>query len=118
MSAALSAPNVAGAQEGTRPFLGAGWFRYSAALIAGVLTGLGWQPYGLWPLLLIGIPALTLLVRDGDAADRRSAFGVGYLYGWSAGHLDQLDPRLGSWIAVLLIAFEALFFGLLGLTLH
>ena len=96
------------------------WLRGLAAVLAGVLTGLAWQPYGLWPLLLIGIPALTLLVRDGDLTrPRRSAFGIGFLYGLGLlGVSISWIHVLGSWIAVLLIAFEALFFGLLGLTLH
>jgi apolipoprotein N-acyltransferase len=96
------------------------WLRGLAAVVAGVLTGLAWQPYGLWPLLLIGVPALTLLVRDGDPTrPRRSAFGVGFLYGLGLlGISISWIHVLGSWIAVLLIAFEALFFGLLGLTLH
>ncbi|HYI59938.1 MAG TPA: apolipoprotein N-acyltransferase [Microlunatus sp.] len=96
------------------------WLRGLSALLAGVLTGLAWQPYGLWPLLLVGIPALTLLVRDASPArPRRSAFGVGYLYGLGMlGISISWIHVLGVWIAVLLIAFEALFFGLLGLTLH
>ena len=95
------------------------WLRGLAAVLAGVLTGLAWQPYGLWPLLLIGIPAFTLLVRDGESPPRRSAFGVGFVYGLGLlGVSISWIHVLGSWIAVLLIAFEALFFGLLGLTLH
>ena len=37
-------------------------------LAAGVALGLSWQPYGFWPLLLVGIPALTLTVRGLAAA--------------------------------------------------
>lgn len=96
------------------------WLRGAAAALAGMLTGLAWQPYGLWPLILIGLPALTLLVRDADPRrPRRSAFGVGYLYGLGLlGVSISWIEVLGIWIAVLLIAFEALFFGLLGLALH
>ena len=96
------------------------WLRGLSALLAGVVTGLAWQPYGFWPLLLVGLPALTLLVRDGSRLrPRRSAFGVGYLYGLGMlGISISWIHVLGVWIAVLLIAFEALFFGLLGLTLH
>lgn len=96
------------------------WVRGGAALLAGVLTGLAWQPYDLWPLLLVGLPALTLLVRTAPTArPRRSAFGLGYLYGLGmlAVSISWIHV-LGVWVAVLLIAFEALFFGLLGLTLH
>ena len=116
MSAALTAPNVAGAQEGPGRFLGAGWFRYSAALIAGLLTGLSWQPYGLWPFLLIGVPAFTLLARG---VRRRRAFGLGYVYGVAMLAISiSWVHVLGIWIAVLLIAFEALFFAVLGLILN
>jgi apolipoprotein N-acyltransferase len=96
------------------------WLRGLAAVLAGAVTGLAWQPYGLWPLLLIGVPALTLLVRDGHTTrPRRSAFAVGYLYGLGllAVSISWIQV-LGSWVAVLLIAFEALFLGLLGLLLH
>lgn len=95
-------------------------FRGSAAIVAGVLSGLAWQPYAFWPLMLIGIPALTLLVRDASPTrPRRSAFSVGYLYGLGLlGISISWIHVLGIWIAILLIAFEALFFGLLGLALH
>ena len=82
---------------------------------AGIALGLSWQPFNLWPLLLVGIPAFTLLVRR--AAPRR-AFGLGYIFG-----LAMLTVAiswlhvLGFWVAALLIVFEALFFGVLGLTL-
>jgi len=34
--------------------------RVVVVLLAGAAVGLSWQPYGLWPLLLVGIPAFTL----------------------------------------------------------
>ena len=52
--------------------------RYAAAALAGVALGLSWQPFGWWPLLVVSIPAFTLLVR---AQPRRRAFGLGYLFG-------------------------------------
>ena len=52
--------------------------RALGALAAGAVLGLAWQPYGLWPLLLVGVPALTLLVRGRPP---RRAFGLGYLFG-------------------------------------
>lgn len=96
------------------------WLRGVVAVLAGVVSGLAWQPYGLWPLLLVGVPALTLLVRDADRQrPRRSSFGVGYLYGLGLLAITiSWIHVLGIWIAILLIAVEALFFGLLGLTLH
>ena len=79
---------------------------------AGVALGLSWQPYGLWPLLFVGVPALTLAVR-GRAP--RPAFGLGYLFGLAmlTVTINWLHV-LGVWVAALLILFEALFFGLLG----
>jgi apolipoprotein N-acyltransferase len=78
-------------------------------------AGLAWQPFALWPLLLVGVPALTLLARG---CRPRRAFGVGYLFG-----LAMLTVTiswvhvLGWWVAALLIVFVALFFGVLGVGL-
>ncbi|WP_344814386.1 hypothetical protein [Microlunatus aurantiacus] len=33
------------------------------AVVAGAALGLSFQPYNLWPLLLVALPALTLAVR-------------------------------------------------------
>ena len=85
------------------------------ATLAGVALGLTWQPVGWWPLLAIAIPAFTLAVRG---VRPRRAFGMGYLFG-----LGMLTVAvswlhvLGVWVAALLILFEALFFGLLGILL-
>ena len=85
-------------------------------LVAGLLTGLSWQPYALWPLLLIGLPAFTLVVRG---VRRRRAFGLGYVFGLAMlGVSISWIHVLGVWIAILLIAFEALFFALLGLVIN
>ncbi|HZA72795.1 MAG TPA: apolipoprotein N-acyltransferase [Propionibacteriaceae bacterium] len=89
--------------------------RTLVAILAGVALGLTWQPFGWWPLLVIAIPAFTLAVRG---LRPRRAFGLGYLFG-----LGMLTIAvswlhvLGVWIAVLLIAFESLFFGVLGILL-
>jgi apolipoprotein N-acyltransferase len=88
--------------------------RAAVVLVAGVALGLSWQPYGLWPLLLVGIPAFTLAVRGARPA---AAFGLGYLFGLTTLTLGVSWLHvLGTWIAALLIIFVALFFGLLGLT--
>lgn len=85
------------------------------ALAAGAALGLSWEPYGWWPLLLVGIPGLTLLVRGRPP---RRAFGLGYLAG-----LAMLTVTinwvhvLGVWVAALLILFEALFIGVLAVGL-
>jgi apolipoprotein N-acyltransferase len=86
-----------------------------AAPVAGALLGLSWQPYGLWPLLLVGVPALTLLVRGRPP---RRAFALGYLFGLGLlGVTISWVHVLGLWIAALLILFEALFLGVLAATL-
>ncbi len=84
-------------------------------LLAGVAVGLSWEPYALWPLLLVGLPGFTLAVRGQQP---RRAFGLGYLFG-----LAMLTVTiswvhvLGVWIAALLIAFESVFFGLLAVAI-
>ena len=94
------------------------WLRGLSALLAGVVTGLAWEPYGFWPLLFVGIPAFTLLVFGAPLRQRARPSALGYLFG-----LAMLGVPI-SWIHVLgvgrrlLIAFEALFFAMLGLALH
>ncbi len=84
-------------------------------MLAGVALGLAWQPYAVWPLLLVGVPGLTLLA--GGSRPRR-AFGLGYLFGLAmlAVTISWVHV-LGWWVAVVLIAFVALFFGFLGAAL-
>jgi apolipoprotein N-acyltransferase len=89
--------------------------RVVVVLLAGIALGLSWQPYGLWPLLLVGIPAFTLAVRGVRPA---VAVGLGYLFGLTMLTLAVSWVHvLGTWIAAVLIIFMALFFGLLGLAL-
>lgn len=85
------------------------------AVLAGVALGLAWEPYALWPLLLVGVPALTLLARGSRP---RRAFGLGYLVGLALLTVTiSWVHVLGWWVAALLIVFVALFFGVLGLVL-
>jgi apolipoprotein N-acyltransferase len=87
--------------------------RVGIVLLAGVAVGLSWQPYGLWPLMLVGIPAFTLAVRGVRPIN---AFGLGYLFGLAMLALAiSWVHVLGAWVAVVLIVFMSLFFGLLGL---
>jgi apolipoprotein N-acyltransferase len=89
--------------------------RVVVVLLAAVALGLSWQPYGLWPLLLVGIPAFTLAVRG---VRPLVAVGLGYLFGLIMLTLAVSWVHvLGTWIAALLIIFMALYFGLLGLAL-
>jgi apolipoprotein N-acyltransferase len=107
--------------------------RAGLAVLGGTAVGLSFQPYGLWPLLLLGIPALTLAVRpaplarvaasisspdDARSVRLRHAFGLGYLFGLAMlGIAVNWIHVLGIWIAILLIVFESVFFGALGVAL-
>ena len=89
--------------------------RVVVVMLAGVALGLSWQPYGLWPLVLVGIPAFTLAVRE---VRPLIAVGLGYLFGLTMLTLAiSWVHVLGAWIAALLIIFMSLFFGLLGFSL-
>ncbi|MET1005280.1 MAG: apolipoprotein N-acyltransferase, partial [Propionibacteriaceae bacterium] len=89
--------------------------RLLVAVAAGLAVGLSWQPYGLWPLLAVGIPAFTLVVR-GQPLKR--SFGLGYAFGLTMLLLAiSWIHVLGFFVAVALIAFEALFFGVLAVSL-
>ena len=53
--------------------------RTGFAVVAGILTALGFQPYDWWPLTILGVAGLSLTVL---AARRlRGAIGLGYAYG-------------------------------------
>jgi apolipoprotein N-acyltransferase len=87
--------------------------RTGVAIAAGVLTALGFQPYGWWPLILIGVAALSLLVL----AARRVRGAVGLGYAWGVGFL----LLAVGWIQaifvealVALVAIEAVWYALLG----
>jgi apolipoprotein N-acyltransferase len=89
-------------------------------VVSGAALGLSFQPYGLWPLLLIALPAFTLIVRSQrpHGVGLRGAFGLGYLFGLGllVVAISWLHV-LGVWVAGLLIAFESLFFGLLAVAI-
>ncbi|OYO05307.1 apolipoprotein N-acyltransferase [Enemella evansiae] len=95
--------------------------RAVALLAAGAVTGLSFQPTAWWPLQTLGVAALVLLL-DRRTGYRKRGFGAGYLFGLGLGAvslnwLRVLVPGAGPAIAAALIAFEALFFGLLGMAL-
>ncbi len=92
-----------------------GWGRLLLAVAGGACVGLSFQPYALWPLLFLGVAALTVAAYG---ARPRRAFGLGFVFG-----VVMLTLTIG-WIhvlglpvAIVLVAFEALFFALLGLGL-
>jgi apolipoprotein N-acyltransferase len=83
------------------------------AILAGVLTALGFQPFGWWPLLLFGVAGLSVAVlasrRVRGATGLGFAFGTGFLLlglGWM--QVIFVEAMFG------LVAVEALFFALLG----
>ncbi len=92
------------------------WARRGVVVAGGVTTALAFQPYNLWPLLALGVAALTIGVYG---ARSRQAAGLGYLYG-----LSFLALAIG-WVyviavpvAIVLVAFESLWFLGLGLLLR
>jgi apolipoprotein N-acyltransferase len=90
--------------------------RVVAVLLAGVAVGLSWQPYDLWPLMLVGIPAFTLAIRGTRPL---AATGLGYLFGLAMLTIAVSWVHvLGTWVAAALIIFMSLFFALLGLTIN
>ena len=118
MSRPLASVTRASAVESStvRPIPMPAPLRVVVVLLAGVAMGLSWQPYGLWPLLMVGLPAFTLAVRG---IKPRVAAGLGYLFGVSMLALAVSWVHvLGTWIAVVLIIFMSLFFGLLGLMVN
>lgn len=90
--------------------------RAGLAISSGVLTALGFQPYGWWPLVPVGVAGLSLAVLG--ARRIRGATGLGF--GFGTGFL-----LLGvGWMQVIflqamfgLVVVEALFFALLGAVL-
>lgn len=90
-----------------------GW-RGPLALAAGAAVASGFAPLGWWPLTVVGVALFTLAVADAP----RRRFGLGYLFG-----LSLLGLTVG-WVQVIalpvalaLIAFESLVFGLLAVLL-
>lgn len=90
-------------------------WRLICAVAGGLVLGLAWQPYAFWGAVLIGIPLLLIAVHGQRA---RRGFGLGYAFGLALLTVTiGWIQVLGTWIAALLILFEALFFGLLGVAL-
>src|SRR5215212_359875 len=57
--------DASGVSRAGRSALG---IRFLVVGIAGLAAGLSWQPYGLWPLLLVGLPVFTLAVFSAQPA--------------------------------------------------
>lgn len=91
------------------------------AVGSGLAVGFAFEPYGIWPLAPLGIAGLTLAVHG---LRPRRAFGLGYLFGLAMLLIAINWVRVivgGGGVALLgvagLIAFEAVFFGLLGIAI-
>ena len=87
--------------------------RRGLAAGAGIVTALAFQPYNLWPLVVVGVALLTVLVRGRRL---REGFGTGYVFG-----VAFLALTVG-WtyviavpVAVLLVVVWALWFAGVGL---
>ena len=87
--------------------------RAAIAILTGVATALGFQPYGWWPLVPVGVAGLTVVVlaarRVRGAAGLGLAWGTGFLLlgiGWM--QVIFVQAMLG------LVLVEALFYALLG----
>jgi apolipoprotein N-acyltransferase len=83
--------------------------RAAIAILSGVLTALGFQPFGWWALLPFGVAGLTLAVLG--ARRVRGAAGLGFAYG-----IGFLLIGIG-WMQVIfvqamfgLVGFESLFY--------
>ncbi|MFZ0529064.1 MAG: apolipoprotein N-acyltransferase, partial [Propionicimonas sp.] len=56
--------------------------RTGLAILAGVLTALGFQPFGWWPLVIPGVAGLTVAVLASRTALRAAGLGVAYGVGF------------------------------------
>lgn len=83
------------------------------AVATGLLLGAGHAPMGVWPATIAGVALFTWLMAE---LRGRAAFGWGYLVGLALNTLTVAWVSvLGVWVAVALIAFMSLWWGLLGL---
>lgn len=87
--------------------------RAALAVVSGILAALGYQPYGWWPLTLIGVAGLSIAVlaarRVRGATGLGLAWGIGFLLlgiGWMK--VIFVEAMVG------LVLVEALFYALLG----
>jgi len=86
--------------------------RFAGALIVGLLLGLAFPPYDLWPLAFVAVAAFTLLVR-GLSAGAGAVTGFGLGTGFFLVLLEWMRV-IGPDAWVLLTVVQALFFALLG----
>jgi apolipoprotein N-acyltransferase len=96
------------------------WRARLAAFVAGALSALGFAPFGIFPLLLLGFAALVLLL-DGAVTWRRAAW-IGWAFGFGqflvglhwVGYAFLVDSQDHAWqipfVAILFPGGLALFF--------
>jgi len=87
--------------------------RVALAVVSGILTALGYQPYGWWPLTPLGVAGLTIAVlaarRVRGATGLGLAWGIGFLLlgiGWMK--VIFVEAMVG------LVLVEAVFYAVLG----
>ncbi|GGO42495.1 apolipoprotein N-acyltransferase [Streptomyces daqingensis] len=89
--------------------------RTAAAAAAGVALALAFPPYGLWPLSILAVTALSLLTRGRTV---RQGAWTGFAFGWPFFTVLLKWLHVVGWDAVLGLAFlESLFVLLLGAAL-
>jgi len=100
-----------------------GWRRLSFAFAAGLFSALGFAPFGLFPLLLLGFAVLVLLLDGAQTATHpvRAAAGAGFAFAFGQfllglhwiGYAFLVDPAAHEWqipfVAVLFPGGLALF---------
>lgn len=85
------------------------------AIAAGLLIGAGQAPMGVWPATLAGLALFTWLMTGRRL---RPSFGLGYLAGLAMNTLTvSWVSVLGAWVGVALVAFLALWWGLLAMAI-
>lgn len=94
------------------------WLHAALAFLGGCLTGLGFAPVSSWIAAIVGIGTLSWVLRDrhgGRPVNGRAGFGTGYVFGLGM-CLTTITwvSVLGEWVAAALVAFMALWSGLLG----
>lgn len=101
-----------------------GWRRFGVAVLAGAVSALGFAPFSLWPLLLLGLAAFVLLLDASQRESRsiRSAAIAGFAFGFGQflvglhwiGYAFLVDADAHAWqipfVAVLFPGGLALFF--------
>ncbi|WP_314173489.1 apolipoprotein N-acyltransferase [Streptomyces winkii] len=89
--------------------------RSACAAVAGIALALAFPPYGLWPLSLLTVAALSLLTRGRTA---RQGAWTGFAFGWPFFIVLLKWLHVVGWDAVVGLAFiESLFVAALGAAL-